>query len=58
MDLLEFLTVYTSIDVLRNKFEGHIPRIMGDLMAIHALNLSHSELQGHIPSSLEDLTSI
>lgn len=26
-------------------------------MALHVLNLSHSELQGHIPSSLEDLTS-
>ncbi|PHT97693.1 hypothetical protein BC332_33358 [Capsicum chinense] len=51
LELLQILTIYTTIDLSNNKFEGHIPSIMGDLIALRVLNLSHNGLQGHIPPS-------
>ncbi|PHU11229.1 hypothetical protein BC332_18159 [Capsicum chinense] len=59
------LSLYTVIDLSSNSFEGHIPSIMGDLIAIRIsgdipqqlasltflefLNLSHNHLRGCIP---------
>ncbi|KAF3643725.1 putative receptor-like protein 12-like [Capsicum annuum] len=51
LELLQILTIYTTIDLSNNKFEGYIPSIMGDLIALRVLNLSHNGLQGHIPPS-------
>ncbi|KAM3327555.1 hypothetical protein P3S68_033902 [Capsicum galapagoense] len=46
LELLRILTIYTTIDLSNNKFEGYIPSIMGDLIALRVLNLSHNGLQG------------
>ncbi|OIT05302.1 mdis1-interacting receptor like kinase 2 [Nicotiana attenuata] len=58
LELVRILTVYTAIDLSSNRFEGHIPSIMGDLIALRVLNLSHNRLQGRIPHSLGDLSSV
>ncbi|PHT55737.1 hypothetical protein CQW23_04223 [Capsicum baccatum] len=39
-----------------NRFEGYIPSIIGDLAALHTLNLSHNRLEGRIPPSLHQLS--
>ncbi|XP_059294907.1 receptor-like protein 9DC1 isoform X2 [Lycium ferocissimum] len=44
------------INLSRNRFEGHIPRIIGDLVGLRSLNLSHNDLEGHIPASLQQLS--
>ncbi|EOY13365.1 Receptor like protein 26 [Theobroma cacao] len=54
----KFLTMYTGIDLSSNKFEGEIPRIIGELSSLSGLNLSHNRLSGHIPSSLGNLTNL
>ncbi|XP_060170749.1 receptor-like protein 9DC3 [Lycium barbarum] len=58
LELVRILTIYTTIDLSSNKFEGQIPNITGDLIALRVLNLSHNRLQGHIPPSLGDSSSI
>ncbi|PHU01665.1 hypothetical protein BC332_31452 [Capsicum chinense] len=50
--------LYTAVDFSSNRFEGDIPGIMGDLIALRVLNLSHNELEGHIPTSLGNLPSV
>uniref|UniRef100_M1D538 NL0E n=1 Tax=Solanum tuberosum TaxID=4113 RepID=M1D538_SOLTU len=44
------------IDLSNNRFEGHIPSIVGDLIGLRTLNLSHNVLEGHIPASLQNLS--
>ncbi|WMV07083.1 hypothetical protein MTR67_000468 [Solanum verrucosum] len=44
------------IDLSRNRFEGHIPSIIGDLIGLRTLNLSHNHLEGIIPASLHQLS--
>ncbi|TMW92367.1 hypothetical protein EJD97_013137 [Solanum chilense] len=39
-----------------NLFEGRIPSIIGDLVGLRTLNLSHNVLEGHIPASLQNLS--
>ncbi|CAN4092536.1 unnamed protein product [Withania somnifera] len=56
---LEFARVLTTniiINLSRNRFEGHIPVIIGDLSALRTLNLSHNHLEGRIPASLQHLS--
>ncbi|TMW98640.1 hypothetical protein EJD97_003768, partial [Solanum chilense] len=50
------LTTNIIIDLLRNRFEGHIPSIIVDLVGLRTLNLSHNRLEGHIPASLHQLS--
>ncbi|KAM3324888.1 hypothetical protein P3S67_000012 [Capsicum chacoense] len=45
-EVLRILFLYATIDFPNNKFEGHIPSIIGDLIALSILNLSHNGLQG------------
>ncbi|PHT28951.1 hypothetical protein CQW23_31402 [Capsicum baccatum] len=47
-----------TFPMLLNKLHGHIPSIIGDLIALRILNLSHNGLQGHIPRSLGSLSSV
>ncbi|PHT29250.1 hypothetical protein CQW23_31122 [Capsicum baccatum] len=54
-EVVSILSLYTAINFSSYRFEGHIPGIMGDLIALRVLNLSHNELQGHIPPSLGNL---
>ena len=49
---------FVAIDLSGNKFEGEIPKIVGNLKALHMLNLSNNVLIGFIPSSLATLTNL
>ncbi|PHU03699.1 hypothetical protein BC332_28950 [Capsicum chinense] len=57
---LSFVRVLRSmnkiINLSRNRFEGHIPNMIGDLVGLRTLNLSHNGLEGHIPASLQHLS--
>ncbi|XP_074364562.1 receptor-like protein 9DC3 [Apium graveolens] len=50
MELVKILTIFTTIDVMRNKFEGKITEYIGNLVALRHFNLSHNDLTGSIPS--------
>ncbi|PHT29195.1 hypothetical protein CQW23_31200 [Capsicum baccatum] len=50
------LTTYMIIDLSRNKFEGYLTSIIGDLVGLRTLNLSHNSLEGVIPASLHQLS--
>ncbi|KAF3664930.1 putative beta-glucosidase 44-like [Capsicum annuum] len=58
LKVVGILSLYTTMDLSSNKFEGHIPSMMGDLIALRVLNLSHNGLQGHIPPSLGKLSVV
>ncbi|PHT32996.1 hypothetical protein CQW23_29333 [Capsicum baccatum] len=58
LELVKILTVYTTIDLSSNIFEGRIPSIMGELIALRVLNLSHNELKSDIPLSLGNLSEV
>ncbi|KAF8028267.1 hypothetical protein BT93_E1006 [Corymbia citriodora subsp. variegata] len=47
--------VFMAIDLSNNKFEGFIPKLIGDLKSLRMLNLSNNCLFGS-PSSLASLT--
>ncbi|KAK4736408.1 hypothetical protein R3W88_000105 [Solanum pinnatisectum] len=55
-ELPRVLTTQIIIDLSRNRFEGCIPNIIGDLVGLRTLNLSHNVLEGHIPESLQHLS--
>ncbi|KAB2630477.1 receptor-like protein 12 [Pyrus ussuriensis x Pyrus communis] len=55
MELVKTLTVFTSIDISCNSFNGSIPEEVGKLISLYALNLSSNALTGAIPSSLGNL---
>ncbi|XP_039169491.1 receptor-like protein 7 [Eucalyptus grandis] len=48
--------ILMAIDLSNNKFEGFIPKLIGDLKSLHMLNLSNNFLTGSIPPSLANLT--
>ncbi|KAH0780688.1 hypothetical protein KY290_000286 [Solanum tuberosum] len=56
LELPRVLTTNIIIDLSRNRFEGNIPSIIGDLVGLRTLNLSHNRLEGHIPESLHQLS--
>ncbi|KAF3661991.1 putative 3-oxoacyl-[acyl-carrier-protein] reductase 3, chloroplastic-like [Capsicum annuum] len=58
LEVVRILSLYTTIDLSNNKFEGHIPSIVEDLVALRMLNLSHNGLEGHIPPSLGNLSVV
>ncbi|XP_047257733.1 receptor-like protein Cf-9 homolog, partial [Capsicum annuum] len=58
LKVVRILSLYTTMDFSNNKFEGHIPSMMGDLIALRVLNLSHNGLQGPIPPSLGKLSVV
>ncbi|KAF2292423.1 hypothetical protein GH714_022451 [Hevea brasiliensis] len=58
---LEYLKIprtLVAIDVSCNKFEGAIANVIGNLIALHLLNLSNNMLIGHIPSSLANMKEL
>ncbi|GKV50820.1 hypothetical protein SLEP1_g57508 [Rubroshorea leprosula] len=57
-ELQGILTVFSSIHLSNNKFEGEIPDVIGKLSSLKGLNLSHNNLTGHIPLSLGNLTNL
>jgi len=48
-------TNFVNIDLSGNKFEGEIPKVIGELQALTGLNLSHNRLRGPIPQSMGNL---
>ncbi|KAL4606294.1 hypothetical protein ACB092_09G092400, partial [Castanea dentata] len=54
----EILTIFTSIDLSCNNFEGPIPEEIGVLKSLHILNLSHNAFTGRIPPSLGKLSQL
>ncbi|WJZ92805.1 hypothetical protein VitviT2T_011782 [Vitis vinifera] len=58
LELVKILTLFTSIDLSRNNFEGEIPEVMGDLTLLYVLNLSGNGFTGRIPSSLGQLRQL
>ncbi|KAF3676285.1 putative ethylene-responsive transcription factor 4-like [Capsicum annuum] len=55
-ELPRVLTTYMIINLSRNRFEGHIPSIIGDLVGLRMMNLSHNGLEGIIPASFHQLS--
>ncbi|XP_068318047.1 receptor-like protein 7 [Pyrus communis] len=58
MELVKILTVFTSIDISCNNFNGSIPEEVGDLKSLYGLNLSGNAFTGSIPSSLGNLQQL
>ncbi|WMV31915.1 hypothetical protein MTR67_025300 [Solanum verrucosum] len=58
LEVVKILSLYTVIDLSNNKFEGRIPSVLGDLIALRVLNMSHNGLKGHIPLSLGNLSVV
>ncbi|KAL5763564.1 hypothetical protein ACOSP7_019833 [Xanthoceras sorbifolium] len=54
----KILTIFTSIDMPSNKFDGRIPDMVGKLKFLKVANFSHNNLIGHIPLSLENMTEL
>ncbi|XP_018441073.1 receptor-like protein 9a isoform X2 [Raphanus sativus] len=47
-----------GLDFSNNELSGEIPRELGDLQRMRALNLSHNSLSGLVPESFSNLTDI
>ncbi|KAB1223416.1 Receptor-like protein 12 [Morella rubra] len=58
VDLVNVLTVFTSIDFSCNNFDGPLPEELGGLKLLHLLNLSHNVFTSKIPPSLGKLTCL
>ncbi|XP_039170887.1 putative receptor like protein 25 [Eucalyptus grandis] len=58
IQLERILTIFTTIDLSLNSFEGNIPSVIGNLHSLIGLNLSHNHLMGSIPSTLGNLTNL
>ncbi|KAF3676297.1 putative poly(A) polymerase-like [Capsicum annuum] len=56
LELPRVLTTEVIINLSRNRFEGYLPSIIGDLVGLRTLNLSHNGLEGVIPESLHQLS--
>nr|AMN14931.1 Cf-like protein [Solanum lycopersicum]CAA05279.1 Hcr9-0 [Solanum lycopersicum] len=55
-DSVRILDSNMIINLSKNRFEGHIPSIIGDLVGLRTLNLSRNALEGHIPASFQNLS--
>ncbi|KAF5463201.1 hypothetical protein F2P56_019134 [Juglans regia] len=58
LELVKVLTIYTSLDLSCNSFDGHIPAEIGEFKALYALNLSHNAFTGKIPQALGNVTAL
>ncbi|XLT64953.1 hypothetical protein S245_022874 [Arachis hypogaea] len=57
-EMKRILTIFTTIDLSNNLFEGKISQILGELNFLRGLNLSHNKISGNIPQTLGNLTSL
>ncbi|KAK8600024.1 hypothetical protein V6N13_060178 [Hibiscus sabdariffa] len=58
LELLKILTVFTSIDISCNNFEGQIPEVIGTFTALYILNISRNALTGSMPPFLGNLSQL
>ncbi|KAK9280376.1 hypothetical protein L1049_014065 [Liquidambar formosana] len=58
IELQKILTIFITIDMSSNRFQGEIPKSIGKLTSLIVLNFSHNNLTGHILSSLENLKEL
>ncbi|XP_048324203.2 receptor-like protein 9DC3 [Ziziphus jujuba] len=58
MELVKVLSMLVVIDLSENRFEGEIPKVIGELKSLKSLNLSHNNLTGRIPASICLLTNL
>ncbi|XP_047251263.1 receptor-like protein Cf-9 homolog [Capsicum annuum] len=56
LELPRVLTTEVIINLSRNRFEGYLPSIIGDLVGLRTLNLSHNCLEGIIPALFHQLS--
>ncbi|XP_039170193.1 receptor-like protein 33 [Eucalyptus grandis] len=56
--LVKILTIFTTIDLSYNSFQGDIPETFGHLHSLVGLNLSYNHLTGSIPLTLGNLTNL
>ncbi|XVE76590.1 hypothetical protein DITRI_Ditri12bG0185400 [Diplodiscus trichospermus] len=58
LELQKILTVFISIDISCNNFEGPIPEVIGTFKALYVLNFSHNAFTGAIPQFLGNLSQL
>ncbi|KAL1348081.1 hypothetical protein AAHE18_07G053400 [Arachis hypogaea] len=58
IEISRILTIFTTIDLSNNLFEGKIAQLLGELNSLKGLNLSHNKISGIIPQTLGNLTSL
>ncbi|XP_022735517.1 receptor-like protein 12 [Durio zibethinus] len=58
MEVVKIFIKLTSIDLSNNKFQGEIPKAIGNLNSLKGLNLSRNNLSGCIPTSIGNLISL
>ncbi|KAL5761318.1 hypothetical protein ACOSQ2_020156 [Xanthoceras sorbifolium] len=54
----KILSIFATLDLSSNKFEGRIPDMVGKLKSLKVVNFSHNNLIAHIPLSLENMTEL
>lgn len=54
--LVRIITIFPTIDLSNNKFEGDIPKFIRNLSTLRGLNLSHNMIVGRIPPLLQKLS--
>ncbi|XP_058111882.1 receptor-like protein 19 [Magnolia sinica] len=54
-ELTKIPSIFTTVDLSNNYFQGDIPKSIGILKSLHLLNMSHNGFTGQIPTSLENL---
>lgn len=58
MELVRILTIFVSLDLSNNKFQGKVPIEIEELKSLVVLNLSRNAFDGQIPSSLQELSQL
>ncbi|MCL7047552.1 hypothetical protein MKW94_030741 [Papaver nudicaule] len=58
VELVKIQTIFTSIDLSNNDFEGEIPGSIGNLTSLCVLNFSNNGFTGPIPSTFGNLTHL
>ncbi|CAN1813396.1 Receptor-like protein 6 [Linum perenne] len=58
LKLVKILTIFKSIDLSSNNFDGPIQEVIGKFKAIQVLNLSHNAFSGEIPSEFGNLSNV
>ena len=58
MELVGISTIFASIDLSNNRFQGDIPDTLGILKALIVLNLLSNSFTSPIPSSLGSLIEL